>query len=157
MSVHRFCFVCLGNICRSPLAEGVFRHLVEERVLGDRFHIESRGTGGWHVGEPPDPRSIEVARRHGIELVSRGKQYSTRDNERFDLFLAMDRSNRDTLIEMGAPEEKVRLYLSFDPALRAGADRAMEVPDPYYGGPDGFDRVYAMILAAGRGLLERYA
>lgn len=150
----RLCFVCLGNICRSPLAEGIFIHLAEQRGVGDRFTVDSSGTGGWHVGNPPDPRSVAVAQEHGVHLPSRARKHAADDAKRFDLFLAMDHSNAETLVERGVPEPKVRLMRSFDPAHAGTPDTAPDVPDPYYGGDEGFDRVYEMLDAACGGLLD---
>lgn len=151
------CFVCLGNICRSPLAEGLFIHLARERGVLGRFDVDSCGTGGWHVGNPPDPRSIAVATKHGIELPSRARKFDRRrDPERFNLLLAMDRQNRDDLLDAGCAPEQVRLMRSFDPALANVSERELDVPDPYYGGNSGFDDVYEMLVAACGGLLDHF-
>jgi low molecular weight protein-tyrosine phosphatase len=145
-------FVCLGNICRSPLAEGVFRHLVEERGLADRFHVDSAGTGDWHVGQPPDPRSTAVAAAHGVVLTGLGRQVSAPDLDHFDHIVAMDRDNLHDLERLadahGGPAQ-LHLLRDFDP----GADHP-DVPDPYYGGPGGFERVYAMVRRSCEGLLD---
>lgn len=147
-------FVCLGNICRSPLAEGLFIHLARERGVLDRFEVDSAGTGAWHVGKPADPRSIEVARAHGVHLPSIARQVDREtDFERFGLVLAMDRSNRTDLLDLGAPRERVRLMRSFDPSLAGTSEQELDVPDPYYGRGDGFQRVYDMLLRATEGLL----
>jgi low molecular weight protein-tyrosine phosphatase len=152
--VTRILFVCLGNICRSPSAEAVMRRLAAEQGLADAIELDSAGTGGWHVGEPPDPRAAEAARSRGIELDGRARKIGPKDFERFDLILAMDGSN---LHELGrlAPDEraraKMRLLREFDPAS-AGA-RNLDVPDPYYGGPGGFDEVLDLLQAACAGLL----
>jgi protein-tyrosine phosphatase len=146
-------FVCLGNICRSPLAEGVFRHLTTLAGLADRFEIESAGTGGWHVGEQPDARSRMVAKQHGVELDSRARQVVPEDFERFDFIVAMDHENLRTLQRMAAAagsDAEVALLRSYDPA--ADGD---EVPDPYYGGASGFETVYEMVLRSCQGLLDR--
>ena len=148
-------FVCLGNICRSPLAEGVFRHLARERGLESRLHIDSAGTGAWHVGNPPDPRSTEVAARHGIRLESRARQVRPGDATRFDLILAMDRANLSDLTDLfdGRAEDPaglLRLFRDYDPEVTGAAD----VPDPYYGGPDGFEVVHAMVERTCRSLLD---
>ncbi len=145
-------FVCLGNICRSPLAEGVFRHLVEERDLQDHFTIDSAGTGSWHVGDPPDRRSIEVAARHGIQLTGRGRQIRPSDLHDFDYVIAMDRENFRNLHALGGEDSHATLSLlrDDDPSPEDG-----EVPDPYYGGVDGFDLVYDLILRSCRVLLDR--
>ena len=151
----RLLFVCMGNICRSPTAEGVMRHLVAEEGLQDRVEIDSAGTGGWHAGDPPDRRATEAARARGIELSGGARQITREDFERFDLLLCADRDNlRD--VRRLAPDtgsaEKVRLLREFDPASASAPD--LDVPDPYYGGPDGFERVLDQVEAACRGLLE---
>ena len=150
----RVCFVCLGNICRSPTAEAVMRHLVAEAGLADRIQVESAGTGDWHVGELRDPRSRSVGERRGVPLRGRGRQFVAADFARFDWVLAMDGKNLADLDAM-APDEgartKIHLLRSFEPA----GERADDVPDPYYGGADGFDRVFDICLLACRGLLER--
>ena len=136
-------FVCLGNICRSPLAEGVFRATVENAGLSDRFLIDSAGTGAWHAGDPPDPRSIEVAARHGIDLsAQRARQVTDRDFTQFDFILAMDSNNLSTLKSRTRKDHPgLRLFLNSPPT---------DVPDPYYGGDDGFERVYQMIDVGSR-------
>lgn len=147
-------FVCLGNICRSPLAEGVFKHLLEEEGLTARFHVESAGTGGWHVGEPPDGRASVVAANHGITLDSRARQVTEADMGRFDVVVAMDRENLVSLQRMaGASGSEAALHLlrEFDPRTDEGGD---EVPDPYYGGPSGFENVYQMVRRSCEGLLS---
>ncbi|HEX6307360.1 MAG TPA: low molecular weight protein-tyrosine-phosphatase [Longimicrobiales bacterium] len=146
-------FVCLGNICRSPLAQGVFAQLVSEEGLGDRFDIDSAGTSDYHIGEPPDPRTTREARRRGVTLEHAARQVDHEDFERFDYVLAMDAVNLGKLERIarqlrGAAE--LHLLRAFDP--EAGDD--LEVPDPYFGGPDGFADVHEMIERACRGLLE---
>ncbi len=156
----RVCFVCLGNICRSPMAEGVFAHLVRTEDLAGRFEIESAAVGPWHVGEPPDPRATRTARAHGVALDCVAKQITARDFARFDLILALDSEVAGTLRRIApspADRAKVRLLREFDPEAARPASRAapdLDVPDPYYGGMDGFENVYAMIERACRGLLE---
>jgi len=147
-------FVCLGNICRSPLAEGVFLHRAREAGVGGRFRVDSCGTGGWHVGQRPDPRSIGVAEKHGIELPGHARQHAPPGDHGFDLIVPMDLMNRADLLASGAPEERVRLLRSFDPALAGAADDELEVPDPYQGGLSGFDLVFGMVDASVRGMLE---
>jgi protein-tyrosine phosphatase len=145
-------FVCLGNICRSPLAEGVFRHLVHEQGLDESFLIDSAGTGAWHVGEPADRRSAAVAARHGIDLDGSARKVRPDDFENFDLVVAMDRQNLDDLERLAAAhgtEARIHLLREFDP--EGGGD---EVPDPYYGGPNGFDTVYDMVHRSCVTLLE---
>ena len=147
----RVLFVCLGNICRSPLAEGVFQHLVRERGLALHYHVDSAGTGAWHVGDSPDARSIAVASRNGVTLSSRARQVALTDFEGFDYVIAMDRQNLldlRALARGSAGPAKLHLLREFDPEP---GDR--QVPDPYYDGDEGFDRVYAMVRRACEGLL----
>jgi protein-tyrosine phosphatase len=145
-------FVCMGNICRSPTAEGVFRKLVEERAPQLRIRIDSAGTHDYHVGEAPDPRAIAAAARRGIDLEAlRARQVEEADFERFDLVVAMDRLNREMLLDR-SPEpyrERVRLMMEFAPSLEVE-----DVPDPYYGGAVGFERVLDLVEEAARGLLD---
>ena len=148
-------FVCLGNICRSPLAEGVFRHLATERGPDHEFLVDSAGTGAWHVGEPPDRRSVEVAARHGITVNGRARKVRPDDLQSFDLVVAMDRENLEDLENLAdAHGSRARLHLlrEFD-SRRTGDD----VPDPYYGGPNGFETVYHMVRRSCEGLLETLA
>lgn len=148
-------FVCLGNICRSPLAEGVFRHLVEERGLSERFVIDSAGTGAWHVGQPPDRRSVEVAEAHDIILTGRGRQVRAHDLRRFDVVVAMDRDNLEDLRDLAeATDGGARLHLlrEFDPQ----AD-SPDVPDPYFDGASGFETVYQMVRRSCERLLDALA
>ena len=147
-------FVCLGNICRSPTAEGVFRTLVRDAGLEDRIEIDSAGTGGWHVGAPPDERATAAARRRGITLDGAARKVLADDFADFDLLLAMDHENHAEL-RRRAPDDaaraKVRYLREFDPASRERGD--LEVPDPYYGGARGFDDVLDLVEAACAGLL----
>lgn len=149
-------FVCLGNICRSPLAEGVFRHLARERGLEDHFRVDSAGTGAWHVGEPPDPRSREVAERHGVALDDqRARQVRPADFDEFDLIVAMDADNLRTLERLRPGREhraSLRRLRDVDPDPGDG-----DVPDPYYGGPRGFDEVYEMVKRSAEALLDELA
>jgi len=150
--VVRLCFVCLGNICRSPTAEGIMRRLVADADLGNRIAVDSAGTGGWHVGEAPDSRTAATARRAGYDLDHRAWQFTTRDFARFDLILAVDGDIQHALEAMApdaAARAKVRLLRSFDRSAPPGAG----VPDPYYGGQRGFDDVLAICERACRGLL----
>ncbi len=147
----RVLFVCLGNICRSPLAEGVFTDLVAKAGLDERIAADSAGTGGWHVGEPPDPRSTEVARRHGVDIsLQRARRVDPRDFERFDYVVAMDASNLDHLRRL--PQGRARLMRLLDgvPELRV-----RDVPDPYYDGDDGFEHVYQLVSRGCALLLDR--
>jgi protein-tyrosine phosphatase len=143
----------MGNICRSPLAEGIFLHLAAQSGQRDRFEVDSAGIGDWHVGHEPDPRSQAVANKHGITLVCRARQIeSPEDFENFDLLLAMDRQNHRDLISLSPSEHqgKIHLMREYDPE---GGNKA-EVPDPYYGGPRGFDDVYQMLYRSCEKLLE---
>jgi protein-tyrosine phosphatase len=152
----RILFVCLGNICRSPTAEGVMRALVREVELDGAVELDSAGTGGWHVGSPPDERATAVALRQGITLEGAARQVRREDFEDFDLILAMDSSNLAELRRLAADERgrsRVRMLREFDPAS-AELKEDLDVPDPYYGGPRGFEDVLEMVRAACAGLLE---
>lgn len=145
-------FVCTGNICRSPTAEGVFRALVQQAGLSAAFHIDSAGTHGYHVGEAPDSRSCDTAAKHGVDLrTQRARRITTEDFDRFDYLLAMDQDHLAALKRMApaGKSERVQLFLA---NLPAGSTD--EVPDPYYGGRDGFEQVYALIEAGARALLK---
>ncbi len=152
-------FVCLGNICRSPTAEGVFAHLLEGCGLQHRVRVDSAGTYAGHAGEPPDARSREAAARRGVDLSrQRARRIAPEDLEHFDYVLAMDKDNREAILRLSddpALRGKVRLLLEFAPHLPE-----REVPDPYYGGRGGFERVLDLIEEAAQGLLleirERY-
>ncbi|EMP55654.1 protein-tyrosine phosphatase, low molecular weight [Marinobacter santoriniensis NKSG1] len=144
-------FVCLGNICRSPSAEGVFRHLVGQAGLADRIHIDSCGTGNWHVGKSPDARALAAARQRGIDISDlRARQITEQDLDCHDYILVMDRQNladvKDLWHQNGGTEPA--LFLSF------GTSSHKEVPDPYYGGEEGFEQVLDLIQDAGEGLLN---
>lgn len=144
-------FVCTGNICRSPTAEGVLRHLVREAGLADRIRVDSAGTTDYHVGAPPDERSSQHARRRGYDLSQlRARQVEPLDFERFDLILCMDRGHLEQLAEQCPPalRHKVRLLMAFAP------HRGDEVADPYYGGKQGFETVLDQIEAACLGVLR---
>lgn len=144
-------FVCLGNICRSPSAEGVFRKLVEEQQLHDHIEIDSAGTHAYHVGSAPDERAQEAARRRGIDMSKLvGRRVDEGDFYVFDYILAMDESNQYHLHEMAPPDEihKIKLFLDYAPQR---SER--EVPDPYYGGHSGFEHVLDLIEDASEGLL----
>jgi protein-tyrosine phosphatase len=151
----RILFVCLGNICRSPTAEGVMRHRVRAEGLEDRIEIDSAGTGGWHVGAAPDERATEAAKRREIVLEGAARKFTPDDFERFDLILAMDESNRRELLAQAPDYEaraKVRMLREFDPGSDGSPD--LDVPDPYYGGPQGFEHVLDLVDAATRGLID---
>jgi protein-tyrosine phosphatase len=152
--VH-LCFVCLGNICRSPTAEGVMAALVAEAGLSERIVVDSAGTAGWHRGEPPDPRATAEARRRGVQLTSRASAFAPGDAAAYDLVLAMDRQNLADLHERTQPEHRdsIRLLRDFDPACGPDDRWGGEVPDPWSGGDEGFAVVYDLIESACRGLL----
>jgi protein-tyrosine phosphatase len=150
----RILFVCMGNICRSPTAEGVMRALVREAGLEDEFVIDSAGTGGWHAGDPPDRRATEAARARGVTLEGAARQLRAEDFDDFDLLLAMDRENLAGIRAVAPDAEaaaKARLLREFDPDSAGAPD--LDVPDPYYGGPQGFETVLDQVEAACRGLL----
>ena len=147
-------FVCLGNICRSPAAEGVFLHLIEQRQLTDQFLVDSAGTGGWHVGNPADRRMQAAARRRGIHLPSRARQLELDDLESFDHLLAMAQDNlRDgsSMANELGPRSTAKIRLMLSHARRADM---LEVPDPYYGGDQGFEHVLDLLEDACEGLIE---
>jgi protein-tyrosine phosphatase len=151
----RILFVCLGNICRSPTAEGVMRSLVAERGLERRIELESAGTGAWHVGHPPDERAASAASARGIALDGVARRVEPADFERFDLLIAMDRDNLAELRRMAdgpGHESKLALLREFDPAI--SPEDEPDVPDPYYGGEAGFERVLDLVDDACRGLLD---
>ncbi len=143
--------VCLGNICRSPMAEGVLRHIAEKRGL--LLVVDSAGTADYHVGESPDQRAVRCLKHKGIDITGlRGRQFEQQDFDRFDLIFVMDRSNQRNVLKLAATDEhtsKVRLWLH-----HATEHPLDEVLDPYYGELDGFDRVYEMIVAASEGFLD---
>ena len=148
----KVCFVCLGNICRSPTAEAVMRHLIAAQGLGDRIAIDSAGTGDWHVGEPRDRRSRSVGEARGIPLTGKAQQFTAADFARYDHVIAMDRANRDELRRMAptaAERDKISLLRSYDPSAPPDAD----VPDPYFGGPRGFEDVFDICERGCKGLL----
>jgi protein-tyrosine phosphatase len=151
----RMLFVCMGNICRSPTAEGVMRGLVRDAGLEDEIVIDSAGTGGWHAGDPPDRRATAAARARGVTLEGAARQLTVDDFEDFDLLLAMDRENLAGIRAVAPSDEaaaKARLLREFDPASARAPD--LDVPDPYYGGPQGFETVLDQVEAACRGLLD---
>ena len=152
MNSVKVLFVCMGNISRSPTAQGVFEKLVDEHALTGNIVIDSAGTHAYHVGEPPDIRASEAAERRGIDLgKQRARRVSVADFDEFDYVLAMDSSNYDDLAELCLPEHspKLRLFLEFSPE-----SVIREVPDPYYGGTTGFERVLDLIEEASSGLLD---
>ncbi len=150
----RLLFVCLGNICRSPTAEGVMRSLLDREGLEGQIEVDSAGTGAWHLDSSPDDRARRAAAERGIDLVGRARQVRPEDFENFDLVLAMDRENERLLLELARDEQeraKVRLLREFDPASVEAGD--LEVPDPYYASAGGFEEVLDLVEAACEGLL----
>jgi protein-tyrosine phosphatase len=154
--MHRILFVCLGNICRSPTAEAVMSALVHEQGLDQSIEVDSAGTGGWHVGSPPDERAGAAALQRGIILQGSARQVTRSDFDDFDLLVAMDSSNFSELRRMAPHEQtraKVHLLREFDPQHKDAGD--LDVPDPYYGGSSGFDDVLDLVQAACVGLLAQ--
>jgi len=149
----KICFVCLGNIIRSPLAENLFRYLVKTAGFGNKYEIDSAGMDSWHVGEKPDRRMRRVAASHGFKYSGRARQFQKLDLDLFDLIIAMDSSNRRALLSLAdKPEQRDKIFLlrEFDPL--GGPD--LPVPDPYYGGIDGFEDVYRIVERSCQGLLD---
>jgi protein-tyrosine phosphatase len=153
--VVRLLFVCMGNICRSPTAEGVMRSLLREQGLEDAVEVDSAGTGDWHVGSPPDARATAAARARGITLEGAARPVAPRDFEDYDLILAADRRNLRDLRALTPPDAQARIHLlrEFDPESEGAPD--LDVPDPYYGGDDGFEQVLDLVEASCRGLLDQ--
>ncbi|MEM8794863.1 MAG: low molecular weight protein-tyrosine-phosphatase [Pseudomonadota bacterium] len=151
-SIQRVLFVCLGNICRSPLAEGIFAHLASQNETQHLF-CDSAGTAAYHIGKKPDPRSIDVARSNGIAISNqRARQLQDNDFEEFDLILCMDRSNlSDAVRQKSSGKAEIALFMTY------AAGETVDVPDPYYGGPDGFDTVFRMLHEANQKLLDKLA
>lgn len=145
-------FVCLGNICRSPTAEGVFQHLVNERGLERFFYVDSAGTSAYHIGERANSKSRKTAEKHGMKLKSRARRFETRDLEEFDLILAMDTENLHNIVALDKGDQfsdKIKMMRDFDPNPGDG-----NVPDPYYGGMDGFEMVFEVVLRSCENLLD---
>lgn len=148
----KICFVCLGNICRSPTAEGVFQHLVNKRGLQAFFEVDSAGTSAYHVGESANSKSRQTAKKHGITLYSKARQFESFDLDYFDLILAMDQENLTNLYRMNSNndyEGKIGMLRDFDPDPGDG-----EVPDPYYGGIQGFENVFQIVKRSCTNLLD---
>ena len=148
---YKVCFVCLGNICRSPTAEGIFQHLVDERGLSDYFEIDSSGTSAYHEGESANTKSQRTANEHGITLHSKARRFKTFDLDYFDLILAMDNENIANIKRMASDkhQHKIARMRDFDPEPGNG-----EVPDPYYGGPEGFENVFQVVKRSCEHLLD---
>ncbi|WP_171032896.1 low molecular weight protein-tyrosine-phosphatase [Fodinibius saliphilus] len=149
---YKICFVCLGNICRSPTAEGVFQHLITERGLGNYFEVDSAGTSAYHIGESANSKSQQTANKHGIKLYSKARQFKTFDLDYFDLVLAMDNENLKNVEHMANGNEHATIgrMRDFDPHPGDG-----EVPDPYYGGPEGFENVFQIVKRSCETLLDK--
>ncbi|SFD21554.1 low molecular weight protein-tyrosine-phosphatase [Streptomyces aidingensis] len=162
VSRYRVCFVCTGNICRSPMAESVFRRALADRGLDGRVVVASAGTGGWHTGEPADPRATAALLAAGYDAGHTARQFRVDWFGRYDLVVALDRGHQRQLLRMAPTDQdilKIRLLRSFDPA--AGPDGPdgpdVDVPDPYYGPDSGFEECLELIEAAMPGLLEAVA
>lgn len=153
MEKTKVLFVCMGNICRSPTAEGVFRHITKQRNFSDIIETDSAGTHAYHVGDPPDRRAQAAALDRGIDISDlRARRVCPEDYEQFDLILAMDRDNHEILVGQSPQDKTDRIKLFLDYAKDVAES---EVPDPYYGGPRGFERVFDMIESASEGLLDK--
>jgi protein-tyrosine phosphatase len=149
----KICFVCQGNIIRSPLAENIFRQLTEERGVGDKYTLDSAGTSSYHVGETPDGRMRQVAAERGLVYSGSARQFQREDFGRFDLIIAMDKANQRLLMGWAfSPDqlEKIHLMREFDP--QGSSD--LDVPDPYYGGIDGFKITFEIVKRSCAGLME---
>ncbi len=149
---YKLLFVCLGNICRSPSAEGIMNHLIQQRGLAGQIICDSAGTSSYHIGSPPDQRMTGAASKQGIKLAGQARQFELSDFEEFDLILAMDQENYRNILALDRPgtyKHKVKLMCEF---CRSHGDR--EVPDPYYGGESGFDYVIDLLLDACTGLMD---
>lgn len=145
-------FVCLGNICRSPTAEGVFRRVCQEQGVADQIRIDSAGTANWHAGKPPDARAVMTAKGRGVDISGlRARQATAADFYDFDFVIAMDDSNVEDLEILRPVDASAELhrFLAF-----AGSDAPRDVPDPYYGGDEGFEQVLDLVTEASRGLLN---
>ncbi len=149
MNKQKILLVCLGNICRSPMAEGILAHLVKERGLIQSIELDSAGTGAYHIGSNPDIRAQEVCLSNGITLSHNARQVNRMDFDAFDYIVAMDTSNYDTLKKI-APHNRLYLMRAFDPLAQSD----LNVPDPYYGGIQGFHEVYEMLYRSGNSLLD---
>ncbi|MDZ7716210.1 MAG: low molecular weight protein-tyrosine-phosphatase [Balneolaceae bacterium] len=150
---YKICFVCLGNICRSPTAEGVFSHLVDERGLRPYFEIDSSGTSAYHIGESANSKSQQIAQQHGVTLDSKARQFKTSDFSYFDLIVAMDEENLRNIKQLDVQDEysyKIEKLRTFDPQPGDG-----NVPDPYYGGMQGFENVFQIVKRSCKNILDQ--
>lgn len=148
---YKICFVCLGNICRSPTAEGIFQHLINERDLENYFEVDSAGTSAYHIGESANSKSQRTAQKYGITLHSKARQFDASDLNYYDLILAMDNENLKNVRQMANEyhEDKIGRMRDFDPNPGDG-----EVPDPYHGGPEGFENVFKIVKRSCENLLD---
>lgn len=149
---YKLLFVCLGNICRSPAAENIMNHLIAEAGLSEQIICDSAGTSSYHIGSPPDQRMTKAATQRGIKMGGKARQFVREDLQEFDLILAMDRDNYESILytdRTGVYGDKVKLMCDF-----CRSHTLKEVPDPYYGGPEGFNRVIDLLMDACQGLLE---
>ncbi len=152
MNEIKILFVCLGNICRSPTAHGFFQKMVEDEGLQKRIVVDSAGTSSWHIGEPPDSRTVATAQSRGVDLSAlRGRQLQKSDLDEFDYVLAMDKDNLSNIERFCSPQSKAKtgLFLSY-----AKNSDLIEVPDPYHGGQGGFDHVFDLVVDACEGLMD---
>ena len=146
-------FVCLGNICRSPAAEGIMQHIIDEHQLGDRISVDSAGIGPWHVGQLPDPRMRSHGADHGYDFSTRARQISSNDFSRFDYIIVMDRENYHDVLTLASTEaDKAKVHMMTDYATHHPGHTV--VPDPYYGGDKGFELVIELLEDACHGLLD---
>jgi len=149
----KICFVCQGNIIRSPLAENLFRRILQQRGVEEKYQLDSAGTSAYHVGEQPDRRMRQTARERGFQYDGRARQFQKEELDHFDLIIAMDQANKRILENWASAEsqlKKIRMMREFDPQGQEGQD----VPDPYYGGPEGFERTYEIVERSVEGLVE---
>jgi len=148
----RIIFVCQGNIIRSPLAENIFRHLTQDKRVEEKYQLDSAGTSAYHVGELPDHRMRQVAQENGFQYTGKARQFKRSEFDQHDLIIVMDRSNLQILSSWASPEEEKKIHMmrEFDPQGSANLD----VPDPYYGGLDGFAKTFEIVKRSCQGLLE---
>lgn len=155
MKKTKVLFVCLGNICRSPMAHGYFRHLLEDNKKQSQFEIDSAGTGDWHIGKPPDSRAIQMMKQQGIDISDlRARTFDPQDAKHYDYILAMDDDNVAQLKQKTNLEDhhKIQLFLQYADNSK---DQPCQVPDPYFGADKGFERVFTMIENASKGFLSQ--
>jgi protein-tyrosine phosphatase len=153
MGKKKILFVCLGNICRSPLAEAIFKHKLKQKGIEDQFEVDSCGTANYHIGDAPDSRSVANARKNGVTITHIGRQLQKEDLDYYDLILAMDKSNLTNIFRLQTKEDqidKIKLMREFDPL-----ENGEEVPDPYYGGEKGFQNVFDILDRSAETLLDK--